>query len=206
MHTAWSASRVWSAPASAVEYIATASMPSSCSARMTRTAISPRFATRTRENIVTGSPVSQRVERTPDDGLELEEQLAELDWLCVLDVDRAHDPVDVRLHLVHELHRLEDAEGLARPDRLALLHEWRCAGLGCPVEGADHRRLDPDHPVGRRRRDRGLGLVEDSERSVVGCRDRCTVLRAPDRHAHARFFDRHFADAGLLDDADELAD
>src|SRR5438067_3804165 len=51
MHTARSARRVWSAPASAVEYTATASIPSSCSARITRTATSPRFATRTRENI-----------------------------------------------------------------------------------------------------------------------------------------------------------
>src|SRR5205807_9167742 len=50
MHTARSARRVWSAPASAVEYTATASTPSSCRARITRTAISPRFATRTRLN------------------------------------------------------------------------------------------------------------------------------------------------------------
>src|SRR4051794_25288982 len=177
-------------------------MPSSCSARMTRTAISPRFATRTRENIATRRPVSQRVERPPDNRLELEEQLAELDWLCILDMDRAHDPVDVRLHLVHELHRFENAERLAGPDRLALLHEWWCARLRCPVEGADHRRLDPDHPVGRRRRDRRLGLLEDSERRVVRYRYKCAVLRAPDRHAHARLFDRHFADARLLDDAD----
>ena len=51
MRTAWSAMRTWAASASAVEYTATASIPSSCNARITRTAISPRFATRTRENI-----------------------------------------------------------------------------------------------------------------------------------------------------------
>src|SRR5436190_4722708 len=115
-------------------------MPSSCSARITRTATSPRFATRTRENIATGGPrtslampvveaaaapptgpsyarppnagagdLSQRVERTTENGLELEEQLPEFDRSRVLDVDRPHDAVDVRLHLVHELHRLEDA-------------------------------------------------------------------------------------------------
>src|SRR5438309_4093729 len=50
MRTARSASRTWSAFSSAVEYTATASTPSSCSARMTRTAISPRLATRTRVN------------------------------------------------------------------------------------------------------------------------------------------------------------
>src|SRR5438105_1941966 len=50
MRTARSARRTCSAASSAVEYTATASMPSSCSARITRTAISPRFATRTRLN------------------------------------------------------------------------------------------------------------------------------------------------------------
>src|SRR4051794_28748036 len=137
MHTARSARRVCSAPESAVEYTATASIPSSCSARITRTATSPRFATRTLENIARAGPrtslamsvveaaaappprpsyarlpnasagdPSQRVERTSDDRLELEQQLSELDGLGVLDVDRPDDPVDVRLHLVHQLHRL----------------------------------------------------------------------------------------------------
>src|ERR671930_517185 len=100
MQIARSASRVCRAPASAVEYTATASIPSSCSARITRTAISPRFATRTRENI----PL-EGVQRLARDRLELEQQLPELDRLRVLDQDRAHDPVDVRLHLVHQLHR-----------------------------------------------------------------------------------------------------
>src|SRR5438067_2955802 len=105
MHTARSARRVWSAPASAVEYTATASTPSSCSARITRTATSPRFATSTRENIVRGRPrtslaMSQRVERSTDHRLELEEHLSEFDGLCVLDEDRADDAVDVGLHLV----------------------------------------------------------------------------------------------------------
>src|ERR1041385_2331922 len=50
IRTERSASRTWSAFSSAVEYTATASIPSSCSARITRTAISPRLATRTRSN------------------------------------------------------------------------------------------------------------------------------------------------------------
>src|SRR4051794_1379605 len=109
---------------------------------MTRTAISPRLATSTRENIPTtrrrtslamsalkrepalpvpaASPPGpgaarshvslQRVQRPPVDGVQLEQELAEFDGLRVLDEDRAHDPVDVGLDLVHELHRLEDAE------------------------------------------------------------------------------------------------
>jgi len=50
IRTARSASRTCSESSSAVEYTATASTPSSCRARITRTAISPRFATRTRLN------------------------------------------------------------------------------------------------------------------------------------------------------------
>src|SRR5438128_1887785 len=144
MQTAWSASRVCSEPASAVEYTATASTPSSCSARMTRTATSPRFATRTRENIALES-----VYRTTHDGLEFEQQLPELDGLRVLDEDPPNDAVDVGLDLVHELHRLEDAERLSRTDGLALLDEGRRSRFGCAVERPDHRRLDPDHSVGR---------------------------------------------------------
>src|SRR5207253_8154843 len=119
-------------------------MPSVCNAWMIRTAISPRLATRTRLNTV---------ERDAGDGLELEEQLAELHRLRVLRIDRAHDALDVRLDLVHELHRLEDAERLAGRHDVPLLHERRRPGLGRPVEGADHGRLDPDKAV-RRRRDR----------------------------------------------------
>src|SRR5215207_1849057 len=52
MHTARSAMRTCSACSSAVEYTATASTSSSWSARMMRTAISPRLATRTRLNTV----------------------------------------------------------------------------------------------------------------------------------------------------------
>src|SRR5919197_592042 len=118
MQTARSASRVCSAPRSAVEYTATASIPSSCSARMTRTATSPRFATRTR---------LKRIERPAVQRLELEEELPELDRLGVLDRDRTDDALDIGLHFVHELHRLEDAERLARRDRIALLDEGRRA-------------------------------------------------------------------------------
>src|SRR5437588_9580292 len=154
MHTARSARRVWSAPASAVEYTATASTSSSCSARITRTATSPRFATSTRENIARRRPrtslaMSQRVERPADHGLELEEHLAEFHGLRVLDEDRTDDAVDVRLHLVHELHRLEDAERLPGSDGLSLLDERRRARLRRAVERSDHRRLDPNQPVRR---------------------------------------------------------
>src|SRR5438067_13935312 len=101
---------------------------------MTRTAISPRFATRTLLNTV---------EREGGNRLELEQQLPEFDGLRVLHVDRPDDPLAVGLDLVHEFHRLEDAQGLAGADRVADLDERRRARLRRPVERADHRRLDP---------------------------------------------------------------
>ena len=77
--------------------------------------------------------------------------LAVLDRLAVLDVDRADDALDLGLDLVHQLHRLEDAERLARRDRVALLDERRRArlrtrGRTSPTIGAS-TRIDA---VGRR--------------------------------------------------------
>src|SRR6476659_6944249 len=195
--------RTWSASRSAVEYTATASTSSSCSARITRTAISPLFATRTRLNIRCGSP-SDRVEGAPVHGLELEEELSVLDRLRVVDVDRAHDPLPLGLHLVHQLHRLEDAERLAARDGVADLDERRGAGRGRTVERADHRALDADEVVVARpdRRER-LVLRRRGGRSR---RRDGRVEGAPDAHAHAVLFDRDLADPGLLHDAHDLTD
>src|SRR5439155_260023 len=169
----------------------------SCRARMTRTAISPRFATRTRSNTV---------ERNARDRLELEQELAELDRLCVVDVDRANDPLALGLDLVHQLHRLEDAERLPGTDRVADLDERRRVGLRRAVEGADHRRLDPDEAV-RRRRDRSeIQLLRGGERRRRPAHRSGTIDAATHRYAHVVLVDRHLADARLLDDADDLAD
>src|SRR6476469_8505103 len=110
-------------------------MPSSCSARITRTAISPRFAIRTRLNTA-----SEGVQGPREHRLEVEERLAELDGLSILDVDRADNAFDLGLDLVHQLHRLEDAERLARRDGVADLDEGRRTRLSRPVEDPDHRR------------------------------------------------------------------
>src|SRR5438477_2983170 len=207
MHTARSARRVWSAPASAVEYTATASTPSSCSARITRTATSPRFATSTRENIARERPMedaaaaparpsygrqpnttrddlSQRVERTTYDRLELEEQLSEFDGRRVLDEDRADDAVDIRLHFVHELQSLEDAERLPVSDRLPLLDERRRARLRRAVERADHWRLDTDQPVRRADHGRGFLLVRRAQRRLRRGLQRDAIFGAANRDAH----------------------
>src|SRR5215469_11227775 len=103
-------------------------MSSSCRARITRTAISPRLATRTLRNTRLDSQ-GPAVER-----LELEQQLAVLDGLRVGDVDPTDDRVDLRLDLVHQLHRLQDAQNLARRHGITLLDERRRPRARRPVE------------------------------------------------------------------------
>src|SRR5258708_4057657 len=56
MGTAWPASRTCRAPRSQSEYTATVGIPSSRHARMTRTAISPRLATRTFTTLIVCGP------------------------------------------------------------------------------------------------------------------------------------------------------
>src|SRR6478672_10146826 len=170
-------------------------MPSSWSARMTRTAISPRFATRTRLNGIQGAPRER---------LELEEDLSELDRLRVVDVDLPNNGLELGLHLVHELHRFEDAERLPRPDDVAFLDERGRSWLGRTVERPDHRRLDADDAVRRLRERRGPGLGQRERRPGDG-RGRERVGRGADGDAHAVLLDRELADAGLLHDAHHLA-
>src|SRR5215217_4838897 len=177
-------------------------MPCSCSARTTRTATSPRFPTRTRENIT-----SKRVERPAVRRLELEQQLPVLDGLAVLDGDRADDRLDVGLDLVHELHRLQDAERLPRRHRVALLDERRRARLGRAIERADHRSLDAHDTVRRRRRWRRLGLRGRCEGGADGRHlGWSSILTPSDGDAQPRLLDRKLADAGLLDDPHQLPD
>src|SRR5262245_21324234 len=51
--------------------------------------------------------------RAARERLEFEEELPELHGCRVLDVNGAHDPLDLGLDLVHELHGFQDAERLA---------------------------------------------------------------------------------------------
>src|SRR5574338_945776 len=127
MQIASSAKRTWSDSASAVEWTATVAIPSSLQARSTRRAISPRLAMRTFLNM-RPRPLAR------DDA---EERLAELHRGRVLHVDLGHGAVHLGLDLVHELHRLDDAERLALLHLLADLHERGRVGRGGPVEGAD---------------------------------------------------------------------
>src|SRR5690606_32553469 len=102
MQTDSSAMRTCMASASAVECTATERMPISRQARITRSAISPRFATRIFSNIAPS--------------LDDEKRRAVFDGAAILDEDAPDGPAPRRGNVVHRLHRLDDEE------RLALLH------------------------------------------------------------------------------------
>src|SRR3990172_6966913 len=128
-----SASRTGSDPPAAREGGATGGMPMSRQVRRMRSAISPRLAMRILWNMAFSALLA---------GLHEEERLAELDGLGVLDEDLLDAAGHLGLDLVHELHRLDDAEGLPLLDRVALADEWCRLGARGAVEGADHGRLD----------------------------------------------------------------
>src|SRR5262249_36384366 len=130
MHTAWSANLTWSASASAVEYTATDARPISRHARITRSAISPRLAIRTFLNIDDSGPASRG---------DLEQRLAVLDRRTVLDQDSDDRAGDIGLDLVHQLHRLDDAQHLALVDLVVQRHVVRRVGVGPAIERADER-------------------------------------------------------------------
>src|SRR5437868_420857 len=96
MHTAMSAMRTGSESVSASEWTMSDSRPSSLHARMTRTAISPRFATSTLCNVA--------VIRASGVGLDHDEHLAELHRLAVCHANLLHGPADAGRDGTHELH------------------------------------------------------------------------------------------------------
>src|SRR5689334_4238468 len=104
MHTDSSASFTYFASASASECTTTVLMPSSRHARWMRSAISPRLAMRIFSNMETSG--------------EHEQRLPVLHRLAVLDEDLLDHAVAVGLDLVEELHRFDDADGLAGLHRL----------------------------------------------------------------------------------------
>src|SRR5271167_4252946 len=109
MHTASSAKRTCSEFRSASEYTATVEMPSSLQAQMTRSAISPRLATRIFWNMA-----GRRLPLPA--GTDAVEGLAVLDRLPVLDKDANQFAAFVRLDFVHELHGFDDTERLSGLD------------------------------------------------------------------------------------------
>src|SRR6185295_4337092 len=136
MQTDSSAKRTCSALASTVECTATVAMPSSRHARMTRSAISPRLAIRIFLNTA-GFPSGPSSSSRRADA---EERLAELHRLAVLRQDLDDPPRLVGLDLVHQLHRLDDAEHLALLHHRPHLDEGRLVRRRRPVERAHEGR------------------------------------------------------------------
>src|SRR3984893_14094921 len=138
MQTDSSAMRTGREDASALEWAITVRIPISRQARMMRSAISPRLAMRILWNISPGS--AKR--------LHQEERLPELDRLAVPHHHLGDAARHLGLDLVHQLHRLDDAEHLAFLHHVTLGDEWRSVGFWRAVEGADHRRFHRDQVRG----------------------------------------------------------
>ncbi len=68
------------------------------------------------------------------------QRLAVLDRLRVFDQHFANHAVNVGADLVHQLHRLDDANCLPDGDLLAFFDEWFGTGGRRAVKRADHRR------------------------------------------------------------------
>src|SRR5262245_26926823 len=150
MQTCSSANSTCSEFSSASEYTATVLMPSSRQAWMTRSAISPRFAIRIFLNMA--HPPQGGV-TTSLCGFYREQPLAVLHGVAVLHVDLDDLAVALRLDLVHQLHRFDDAEDLTLTYRLSCFDEGLRTWLRRSVDRADEGRLDDgevDVLLGRR--------------------------------------------------------
>src|SRR3954447_21782145 len=164
MQTSSSANLTWSEFSSASEYTATVLIPSSRQAQITRRAISPRLAMGIFLNMECW-PGSVRClfQRDSEPArLYRKQPLPILYRLPILDV-RADDlTIVLRRDLVHQLHRLDDAQNLILLDPLTDFNERRSAGLGTSIEGSHNRRLDDRKfhgllILGGRRQNRGGG-------------------------------------------------
>src|SRR5512143_13375 len=150
MQTDSSARRTYLASRSASEWTTTVLIASSRQARWTRSAISPRFAIRILSKSfggIGGTCGRGGRRRRPPGSADHEQRLAELDRLAVLDEHRLDDAGGIGLDLVHQLHRFDDAERIARLDAVPHLDEWiRTRGRGT-IERPDQRTFH-DVPFG----------------------------------------------------------
>src|SRR5206468_10246832 len=102
-------------------------MPISRHARWMRNAISPRLAMRIFSNMVCGVSGSA----------DYEQRLTELDGLAVLHQDLGDGAGHVGIDFVEELHRFDDAQGIAFLHGRTDVDEGRGARGRGAVEGAD---------------------------------------------------------------------
>src|SRR5919112_6623185 len=120
---------------------------------MTRRATSPRFATSILP--ITVRRPSPRLTLGPD----AEERLIVLHALRILDQYLYHLARDVRENLVHQLHRLDDAQSLPDPDVIPDLDVILLPRRRRPVKGPDYRRTHQvQAPVALRRARLRYGL------------------------------------------------
>src|ERR1700722_2435048 len=218
MHTLSSASRTCMASASAVECTATVAMPSSLHARKIRSAISPRLAIRILSNMgslsgewrtTSGNSKSYSLSAVAIRAFLLNnyQRFAEFDRLAVFDENLRHGARARGRDLVHRLHGFDDQQRLSNRHLGADLDEWFGAGLGSPVDGADHRRGhhawmlgDVGHgDRGCRRSGHRSGRLKARWH---GCRD-ADVARDP--QPQARMFDLDLGETGLVQQKCEFA-
>src|SRR5467141_660035 len=200
MQTDSSASFTYLASVSASEYTTTVRMPISRQARWMRSAISPRLAIRIFSNMLA----------------EDEERLPVLHRLAVFHKHRLHHAGGVGFDLIHQLHRLDDANRLAFLDGLADLDKGLGVGRRRTVKGTDHRSL---HDVaflaclgfGCRRRCRGGGGRASLDRRSRGKTERRRRRRGDthrpaldDLHLLLALGDLQLRDAGFLHEVDQL--
>src|SRR5688572_6179137 len=184
MRTSSSANRTCKACSSASEYTATVLMPSSRHAMIMRIAISPRFAIRIFLNI----------------GFYGEEPFPVLHGLAVLDIHLDDLTVVLRVDLVHQLHRFDDAEHLAFFDGAAHVDERGRSRLGGAEERTDDRRLhDREVDVIGLRRRRAWHRFEwrRHRRSGYRLRHRRRLLNHRYREGPRRVHKRAFLDLDL---------
>src|ERR1700737_613623 len=74
-------------------------------------------------------------------GIYAEEDLPVFDRMRVLRENLFHHSVELGLDLVHDFHRLDDADDLTFAYSVAHGEVRLCSRLGCAVVGANHRRL-----------------------------------------------------------------
>src|ERR1700704_2786533 len=201
MHTDSSASFTYLASVSASEYTTTVRMPISRQARWMRSAISPRLAIRIFSNMLA----------------ENEERLPVLHRLAVFHKHRLHHAGGVGLDLIHQLHRLDDADRLAFLDGLADLDKGFGVGRRRTVKGTDHGGLHDMAFLARlglsywrrcrsARRGASLGRCGSRAKAERRCGRRGDAHRPAldDLHLLLALGDLQLRDAGLLHEVDQL--
>ena len=145
MQIAGRPARAGSESRSASDTTSTVSMPSCRQVRITRSAISPRLAIRTRRIRMQLRPRRAAAPRRYSTSSPLPRRCA------------APRRADAGAHRVHQLHHLDDADDRVRLDLRAHLDKGRLARLGRAIEDAQQGRGNRDSSG--RRRQHGLPLA-----------------------------------------------